>query len=474
MAILARRKSLLFSLALTISVGGTACAAPKAAVQPDLARTPSLDALIETYQFKPHSFTLKNGMDVVLVEDHRAPVVTHMVWYRTGAADEVQGKSGIAHFLEHLLFKGTEKVPPGEFSKIVARNGGQDNAFTSWDYTGYFQRVSADRLDLVMGLEADRMRNLVLTDDVVLPERDVILEERSSRTDNRASARLGEEMAALLYRHHPYGRPIIGWRHEIKQLGLQDALDFYERYYAPDNAILVVSGAVTPAALKALAQKHYGGLKPSAAPRVDRVAEPPQRAPRRVELRDAQVGASQLRRQYAVPSFRSADNVSEAAALDVLVDILGGGPSSRLYQALVVEGGQATSAWAYYQGMLRDDGFLALGGTARADMSINDLETAMDAELEKLVADGVSDDEVLQAKLRLMAGAIQMLDSSESLARMVGGAVAAGYDLDFVLGWPKLLQAVTKEDVQAAAAKWLKVERSVTGLLLPAKGEGEK
>lgn len=456
-------------LAGLLSLTGAACAAPATSLKADLTRTPSLEALIKTYQFTPHHFTLGNGMDVVLVEDHRAPVVTHMVWYRTGAADERQGKSGIAHFLEHLLFKGTPDIPPGEFSKIVARNGGQDNAFTSWDYTGYFQRVSSDRLDLVMGMEADRMRNLVLTDAVVLPERDVILEERSSRTDNKASARLGEEMAAALYRHHPYGRPIIGWRHEIEQLTLQDALEFYQRYYAPDNAILVVAGDVTPAALKALAQKHYGGLKPAHAPRVARVGEPTQRVPRRLEMRDPQVGAPQLRRQYAVPSFRTAKYGKDAAALDVLMDIMGGGSTSRLYQALVVEGGQATSAWAYYQGMVRDDGIIAMGATAGQGQDIAAVEAAMDKVLADVLANGVTEDEVLQAKLRLMAGQIQMLDSSESLARMVGGALASDYDLDFILAWPKILQKVTAADVQRMAKIWLVPERSVTGLLLPPK-----
>lgn len=459
----------LFALWLSTGLGlsTAACAAPAPSLQADLTRTPSLDALVKTFQFTPHTFQLDNGMDVVLVEDHRAPVVTHMVWYRTGAADEVQGKSGIAHFLEHLLFKGTRDIPPGEFSKIVARNGGQDNAFTSWDYTSYFQRVSSDRLDLVMGMEADRMRNLVLTDDVVLPERDVILEERSSRTDNKASARLGEEMAAVLYRHHPYGRPIIGWRHEMEQLTLADALGFYQRYYAPDNAILVVAGDVTPAKLKALAKKHYGPLKPSNAPRVERVGEPPQRAPRRIEMRDAQVGAPRLNRRYAVPSFRTAENMREAAALDVLMDIVGGGPTSRLYQSLVVDKGMASSAWAYYQGTMRDGGTVAMGATAGQGQDIAAVEAALDAVLADVIAGGVTADEVQQTKLRMMAGQIQMLDSSESLARMVGGALASGYDLDFVLGWPKLLQQVTPADVQAAAQKWLKAERSVTGLLLP-------
>ena len=228
-------------------------------------------------------FTLNNGMQAVVIEDHRSPAVVHMVWYRVGAADEPPGQSGIAHFLEHLMFKGTETLADGEFSQIVEANGGTDNAFTSWDYTGYIQRVSADRLDLLMEMEADRMRNLVLDPAVVTTERSVILEERAQRTDSSPGALFNEQMRASLYLAHPYRIPIIGWRHEMEGLTREMALAFYERFYAPNNAILIVAGDVDPAEVQALAETHYGPIEPTPGlgPRA-RPSEPPQIADRRV------------------------------------------------------------------------------------------------------------------------------------------------------------------------------------------------
>ena len=229
-------------------------------------------------------------MEVVVIPDRRTPVVTHMVWYRVGSADEPPGKSGIAHFLEHLMFKGTEKNPAGRFSKVLATIGGQENAFTSSDYTGYFQRVTRDRLKMVMEFEADRMTGLKLTDEVVLPERNVVLEEQNSRVANSPSAKLGEEVAAALYLNHTYGRPVIGWRHEIEKLDRKDAIDFYNRWYTPNNAILVVAGDVTADEVKALAEETYGKVAPRAeiGPRL-RPQEPEQRSVRTVTFADPRV-----------------------------------------------------------------------------------------------------------------------------------------------------------------------------------------
>ena len=236
------------------------------------------------------SFTLDNGMQVVVIEDHRAPVVVHMVWYRVGAADEVAGRSGIAHFLEHLMFQGTDDLAPGEFSSVVEAQGGNDNAFTSWDYTAYFQRVAADRLELMMVMEADRMRDLQLTEGDVATERQVIIEERNQRTDSNPGALMGEQMNAAQFMNHPYGRPVIGWRHEMEALGLQDALDYYQANYAPNNAILVVAGDVLPADVLEMARRHYGPLAVSdkITPRL-RPSEPPQLAERRITFADARV-----------------------------------------------------------------------------------------------------------------------------------------------------------------------------------------
>ena len=274
--------------------------------------------------------TLANGMEVVVISDHRAPVVTHMVWYRNGSADDPAGKSGIAHFLEHLMFKGTSKHPQGKFSDVVAEVGGQENAFTSNDYTAYFQRVTKDHLGTLMAFEADRMTNLVLSDEVVVPERDVVLEERRMRTDTDPSSQLQEAVQAALFTHHPYGKPIIGWNHEIEGLNRVDALDYYSRFYTPENAILVVAGDVTFAEVEALARTTYGAIPArGAAPERIRSIEPEPRAHRLVTLADPKVEQPSVQRLYVVPSYRTGA-AGEGAALEVLAHHLGGGSTSML------------------------------------------------------------------------------------------------------------------------------------------------
>ena len=282
-------------------------------------------------------FTLDNGMQAVVIEDHRSPAVVHMVWYRVGSADEPPGQSGIAHFLEHLMFKGTETLGDGEFSQIVEANGGTDNAFTSYDYTGYIQRVSADRLELLMQMEADRMRNLVLDPAVVLTERSVILEERAQRTDSSPGALLTEQLRATFYTAHPYRIPIIGWRHEMEGLTRQMALDFYERFYAPNNAILIVAGDVDPEEVRALAEEHYGPIAPTPGlgPRM-RPSDPPQIADRRVIYEDPTVASPYVTVMRHAPT-REAGNQEEAAALTILAELLGGGPTSLLGRVLQTE-----------------------------------------------------------------------------------------------------------------------------------------
>ena len=297
--------------------------------------------------FDPQTFTLENGMQVVVIPNHRAPVVSHMVWYRAGAADEPPGKSGVAHFLEHLMFKGTEAVPDGEFAKTVARNGGQSNAFTSWDYTGYYQNVATERLELVMRLEADRMINLRLTEADALTERDVILEERRSRTDNNPGALLREQITATLYMNHPYGVPIIGWAHEAGALTRADALDWYRRYYAPNNAILVVAGDVTVEQIRPLAEAHYGVIPRRPVPPRARPVEPTHHAPRQVNLESPRVRQPSWTRNYLAPSYTRGAS-EHAYPLEVLTEILGGGTTSRLYRALVVDQGLAASAGVSY------------------------------------------------------------------------------------------------------------------------------
>ncbi len=411
------------------------------------------------------TFTLDNGMEGVVIEDNRAPVVTHMVWYRVGAADEPPGKSGIAHFLEHLMFKGTDEIPEGAFSKIVAENGGQDNAFTSRDFTAYFQQIAADRLETVMAMEADRMVDLVLSEEAVATERDVILEERSQRTDNDPGAQFGEQMAAALYLNHPYGVPIIGWRAEMEGLTRADALAFYERHYAPDNAILVVAGDVSPEAVRALAEEHFGPLEPSGRPRDARPQEPPQRAARRLVMEDERVRQPYVLRQYLAPS-RASGAPEDAAALAMLSEILGGsGVTSRLGRALQVEQGVAISAGAFYSASSMDPSGFGVFAVPAEGVALDDLEAAMDAVIAALAAEGPRADELARARSAVRASEIYAQDSQMGLARTYGAALSVGLTVEDVQSWPDALSAVTAEDVKRAAAL-LEIERSVTGWLV--------
>jgi len=284
-------------------------------------------------------FTLANGLEVVVVPDHRAPVVTHMIWYKVGAADETAGKSGLAHFLEHLMFKGTVRNPGNRFSQAVAAIGGQENAFTTSDYTGFFQRVPREHLKEMMAFEADRITGLVLNDDVVRPELNVVLEEQNMRIANNPNSRLAEQMDAALYLNHPYGRPTIGWRPEIERLDRDDALAFYRRFYSPNNAIVVIAGDVTADEVKAAAEDTYGKVTVRAdiAPR-HRPQEPPQEAPRTVTLADPQVEQPSINRYYLAPA-RTTAKPGESEALEVLAHVLGSGSNSRLYRSLVLDKG---------------------------------------------------------------------------------------------------------------------------------------
>ncbi|MEM6662003.1 MAG: pitrilysin family protein [Pseudomonadota bacterium] len=417
------------------------------------------------------SFTLDNGMDVVVIEDNRAPVVTHMVWYRVGSADEPRGVSGIAHFLEHLMFKGTDEIPDGAFSKIIAANGGQDNAFTSYDYTGYFQKIAADRLELVMKMESDRMVDAVITEDHVRTERDVIIEERNSRTDNSPDALFAEQMRAALYLNHAYSVPIIGWRHEMEELSLDDVMTFYQRYYAPDNAILVVAGDVTPDQVRTLADKYYGPLKPSGHPPDARPQEPPQLAPRRISMQDERVRQDYVMRFYLVPAY-DPENPGEAAALSVLSSILGDGLASRFSQSLQVDQKIAIGTGAWYYAQSRDDTSFGMYAVPAEGFTLADAEAALDAELAKMVAEGPTQEEVDRVKRVMRASRIFAQDSISSQARLYGAALSMGFSVEDVQGWDDVIAAVTPEDVRAAAEKHLIMNHSVTGELTRNGEEG--
>ncbi|MFQ6018576.1 MAG: M16 family metallopeptidase [Kiloniellaceae bacterium] len=417
--------------------------------------------------FDPETFTLDNGLQVVVITNRRAPIVTHMVWYKVGAADEAPGESGNAHFLEHLMFKGTETLGPGEFSRIIARNGGQENAFTGYDFTGYYQTVARDRLEIVMKYEADRMANLVLTDEVVLPERDVVLEERRSRIDNDPGAQLHEMIRATLYLNHPYRIPVIGWEHEILELNTETALRFYKRWYAPNNAVLVIAGDVSAAEVRPLAEAHYGKIPARPVPERRRVKEPPQHAPRRITLKSAQVRQPALSITYLAPSYNT-EGSAHAYALQVLDEILGGGTTSRLYRALVVDQAVAASASSGYRADAFDWSSFDFYASPRPGVELERVEAALRAEIARLLEDGVREAELAAAKRRLEAGAVYARDSLNTAPRIFGRALTSGRSVEDVEDWPARIGAVTVEQVNGAARAVLEDNHSVTGVLLPA------
>lgn len=429
--------------------------------------TPTLSA-----EAKPtvhvEEYKLDNGMQVIVIPNTRAPVVTHMVFYRVGAADESPGVSGIAHFLEHLMFKSTKKIPSGEFSKIVSRLGGQDNAFTGNDATAYFQRIAKEHLKTVMEMEADRMVNLQLSENDVVTERNVILEERRSRIENSPSAILSEQMDATLFYSHPYGIPIIGWEHEMEKLSRDDALRFYEHFYAPNNAILVVAGDVTGDQVMELARETYGKIpgNPKIAAKRVRPQDPPHRSARRVAIEDARAGKASLHRDYVAPSATSAAP-GEAEAITLLTKILADGPTSRLYKKLVVTDKVASSADGGYWSSALDSGKIALYAVAADGVGLPAIEAAMDAAIEDVRDNGVTQAELDRAKAGEIAQYIYESDSQSSLARRYGYELATGRTIADIEAWPENIKAVTTDDVKKAAQQYLDLRRSVTGTLQP-------
>ncbi|MEO9576655.1 MAG: pitrilysin family protein [Tateyamaria sp.] len=411
------------------------------------------------------TFTLENGMDVVVVEDHRAPVVQHMVWYKAGSADEPVGSSGVAHFLEHLLFKATDTLADGELSSTVAANGGRDNAFTSYDYTAYFQRVATDRLELMMRMESDRMRNIRFTEENVATERRVIIEERNQRTENNPRALFGEQMNAAQYLNHRYGVPIIGWMHEMESLDKEDALGFYNTYYYPNNAILVVSGDVDPEEVKRLAETYYGAIpaNPDLPERV-RSAEPPQNAERRIIFRDPRVAQEYVSRSYLAPE-RDPGDQEAAAALTLLAEVLGGGQTSYMTEKLQFEEQKAVWSGAFYRGTSLDDTTFDVVIVPVPGLELEEAEEAMDAVLAQFLIDGVDEEQLDRIKYQLRASQIYQRDNVDGIARRYGAAMAVGLSVQDVQTWPDVLQAVTPEDIMEAARNVFDRDASVTGWL---------
>jgi zinc protease len=415
----------------------------------------------------PASFTLANGLQVVVIPDHRTPVVTQMIWYKVGSADETPGKSGLAHFLEHLMFKGTSKHPAGEFTQTVLRIGGNENAFTSTDYTGYFQRVPREQLGKMMEFEADRMTGLILKDENVLPERDVVLEEYNMRVANNPDARLTEQIMAALYLNHPYGRPVIGWHHEIEKLDREDALAFYRRFYAPNNAILVIAGDVDARDVRPLAERSFGEVaaQPAIPVRRLRPQEPEPVAPRTVTLSDPRVEQPGVKRYYLVPSAATAA-AGESPALDVLAQLMGNGSNAYLYRALVVDRPLAVSASAGYQGTSLDPTQFVISASPKPGVEFAQIEQVIDGVIADVAQNPVRAEDLERVKTQLIAEAIYAQDNQATLARWYGGALTTGLSIEDIRSWPERIRAVTAEQVRDAAQKWLDKKRSVTGYLI--------
>jgi zinc protease len=427
----------------------------------------SLHAQTTVTSERPATFTLPNGLQVVVIPDHRTPVVTQMIWYKVGSADETPGKSGLAHFLEHLMFKGTAKHPVGEFSQTVLKIGGNENAFTSTDYTGYFQRVPREQLAKMMEFEADRMTGLVLKDENVLPERDVVLEEFNMRVANNPDARLTEQIMAALYLNHPYGRPVIGWHQEIEKLDREDALAFYKRFYAPNNAILVIAGDTDAKEVRPMVERTFGVVpaQPAISAQRLRPQEPTPAAPRTVTLSDPRVEQPGLRRYYLVPSAATA-TAGESPALDVLAQLMGSGANSYLYRALVIDQPLAVSAGAGYTGTALDPTQFMISVSPKPGVEFSQIEQVIDRVIAEVGQNPVRSEDLERVKTQLIAEAIYAQDNQATLARWYGGALTTGLSIDDIRSWPDRIRAVTAEQVREAAQKWLDKKRSVTGYLI--------
>jgi zinc protease len=433
------------------------------------------NAVAEQAAWSPTTFSLSNGMDVVVIPDHRAPVVTHMVWYKVGAADEAPGKSGIAHLFEHVMFQQTTNLAPGEFDSIVSRSGGQNNAFTSWDYTAYFERVHKKELGTMMSLEADRMVNLVINDDPKGPfisERDVVKEERRQRVENNPGVILQEKVLSALWKGHPYEITVIGRMEEVAALTPQDGLDFYREYYSPENAILVVAGDVTPEEVRTLAEQHYGVLQPTGSAHSERKWRPvaPLTETQLITHADPKVRQPVWSRYYLGVSQRR--QPEEALALDVGLEVLGGGMTSRLYQSLVEQQKVAISANTFAWTTLHDEGPAVMTATPAPGVSLEDLEAAFMAEIEKVLAEGFTEDEVRRARNKLAADAIYGRDSQSNLANTFGAWLALGGSVEDILSYPDDVRAVTPEQAIAAVRAVFAPEKHyIESHLLTAEGD---
>jgi zinc protease len=416
---------------------------------------------------KVFQFALQNGMQVLVVPDHRAPVITQMLWYRVGAVDDPPGLGGMAHFFEHMMFRGTTANPADAFSTTVARNGGEDNAFTTHDYTAFYEQIAKDRMRVVMGLEADRIANLDLSDNNVRTEREVVLEERRMRVDNDPQSLLREQMEAALNLSHPYGRPVIGWADEIRRIGRVEAQDFYSHHYAPNNAILVVAGDVTPDEVRMAAEAEYGKLPArELVPRWE-FAQPPRLGETRLSIARRDVKVPLFFRIYRVQSYTEA-KPGEAEALETLAQLLGGDSTSTLYRKLVVEKKLAADAGASYDGYNRDSGEFSVYAVPRPGVKLEQVEKAVDDAIKGYATAMPNPVEFNRAKTQLVASATYRRDNQYEMAAAYGQALVIGLTADDVEQLPARIKSVPPNAVREAAARELNRREAVTAYLTPA------
>ena len=430
----------------------------------------------------PHEYLLDNGLKLIVKQDHRSPVVVTQVWYKAGSIDEVNGVTGVAHVLEHMMFKGTEKVPNGEFSKKIAAAGGRENAFTSYDYTAYYQQLHKRNLPMAMELEADRMRNLILTEEEFAKEIKVVMEERRLRTDDQARALVYEKMMAAAYQSHPYQRPIIGWMNDLENMRVADAQEWYDRWYAPNNAILVVVGDVDAKEVFRLAQKNYGVIQkrpllPLNARKPQ--TEPPQLGTKRIIVK-APAELPYLIMGYHAPVIRNVMADWEPYALEILEGVLDGHASARLNKSLVREKQIANSANAGYSATARGPSIFFLSAVPSAGKTVVELEQALRGEIEKIIKEGVTEAELARVKAQVIAGHVYQRDSIFSQAMQIGRLESIGLsyrDIDTAL---EKLKAVTAEQIRDVTKKYFNDDSLTVAVLdpqpleqkLPAKAPG--
>lgn len=421
----------------------------------------------------PYERRLANGLRVIVKEDHRAPTAVQQVWYRAGSMDEPVGATGVAHVLEHLMFKGTRRIGPGEFSRRVAEAGGRENAFTGRDYTAYFQQVHKERLPLVMELEADRMGNLVISADEFSREIKVVMEERRMRTEDRPRSLVHEAMLAAAFKAHPYHWPVIGWMNDLENMTWRDARDWYRRWYAPNNAVVVIVGDVVPADVFKWAERYYGRIKPKALPERKHHAEPPQRGLRRVAVK-APAEQPYVMFAYKVPVLHGADGDWEAYALQVLEGLLDGNDSARLNQQLVRELRVANSAGAGYDWVARGPGMLVLDGTVARGRSTAELEAGLREQVARLAAEEAPAEELARVKSQLVAREVYKRDSIFGQAMEIGVLETAGLSWRMTEQVLQGLRAVTAGQVKSVAARYLVEDNLTVGVLDPQPLPGAK